>query len=164
MQAYDLSKISILVLEKHLLIRNLLTDVFREFGVATTLSTADPDTAYDMFMTNSNLDIVMSDWAPDLDGMAFLTRLRRHTTSHNRFVPVIICTANTELRHACTVRDHGGTEILFKPVTAKAVYSRICAVIEGHRPFVSCHDFFGPDRRRRARPLEGRVERRKRAV
>jgi len=163
MQAYDLSKISILVLEKHLLIRNLLTEVFREFGVATTLSTADPDKAYDLFMT-SPVDIVMSDWSPDLDGMAFLKRLRLHTTSHNRFVPVIVCTANSELRHARTVRDTGGTEILIKPVSARTIYSRICSVVENHRPFISCLDFFGPDRRRRPQPMEGRVERRKSAI
>lgn len=84
MQAYDLSKITILVLEKHLLIRNLLTEVFNEFGVANTLSTADPDMAIDMFMTAPvPVDIVLSDWSPDLDGMAFLQRLR-HDASHPR--------------------------------------------------------------------------------
>ncbi len=49
MQAYDLTQLSILVLEKHLLIRKLLTDVFSEFGVPTVQSTGDPQIAWDMF-------------------------------------------------------------------------------------------------------------------
>ena len=32
MRSYDLGKLSILVLEKHLLVRRLLTDVFSEFA------------------------------------------------------------------------------------------------------------------------------------
>jgi len=165
MQAYDLSKVSILVLEKHLLIRNLLTEVFDEFGIATTMSTADPEVAYDMLATSPvPIDIVLTDWSPDLDGIAFLKRLRRDPATPNPFVPVIVCTANSEIGHICTVRDMGGTEILVKPVSARTIYSRICSVIESHRPFVRITDFFGPDRRRRGRGMYGGLERRKRSI
>ena len=58
MQAYDLSELSILVLEKHLLIRKLLTDVFNEFGVPTTQSTSDPEIAWEM-LTNFPPDIIL---------------------------------------------------------------------------------------------------------
>ena len=45
MRSYDLGKLSILVLEKHLLVRRLLTDVFSEFGVPTVHSTPEPEMA-----------------------------------------------------------------------------------------------------------------------
>ena len=163
MQAYNRSKLNILILEKHLLIRKLLTEVFQEFGVATELSAADPEVAFEMFMTNS-VDIVMSDWTHDLDGMAFLMRLRQNKASHNPFIPVIICTAHTELHYVKTARDMGMTEFLAKPVSAKSIYSRICAVIEGHRPFIRTTNFFGPNRRRSLGDGYGGVERRIRPI
>lgn len=163
MQAYNLSNLTILVLEKHLLIRQLLTDVFEEFGVANELSTGDPEVAFDMFMTNP-VDLVLSDWTPDLDGMAFLTRLRHDRVSPDSFVPVIICTAHTELHYVCEARDMGMTEFLAKPVSAKTIYSRICAVIENHRPFIRAGNFFGPDRRRFSDGMYGGIENRKRPI
>ena len=159
MQSYNLSKLSILVLEKHLLIRNLLTEVFREFGVSTVLNTPDPKIAWEM-LQQFPIDLILSDWCPGLDGMAFLERVRQGPDSRNPFVPVIVCTANTEYAHVCTARDAGMTDYLTKPVSAKTIYSRICAVIENHRPFVHVGDFFGPNRRRHADPLFGGVERR----
>jgi CheY-like chemotaxis protein len=147
MQAYDLSELSILVLEKHLLIRKLLTDVFNEFGVPTTQSTSDPEIAWEM-LTNFPPDIILTDWADGLDGMAFLTRVRQDPESPNPFVPVVVCTANTDLQHICTARDTGMTEYLAKPVSARTIYSRICALVENHRPFIRISGFFCPDRRR----------------
>ena len=160
MQAYDISKLSFLVLEKHLLIRKLLTDVFREFGVPSVQSTPDPEVAFEMFLSFPT-DIVLCDWTPDLNGMTFLKRLRTDCASTNHFVPVIICTANTEIRHVCSARDMGMTEYLAKPVSAKLIYSRIVAVIEHNRPFIKVGDFFGPDRRRRGAD-HGGEERRQR--
>ena len=45
MRSYDLGKLSVIVLEKHLMVRRLLTDVFSEFGVPTVHSTPDPKMA-----------------------------------------------------------------------------------------------------------------------
>ncbi len=162
MQSYNLSKLSILVLEKHLLIRNLLTEVFREFGVSTVMNTPDPKVAWEMFQ-QFPVDLIMSDWSEGLNGMAFLTQIRQGADSRDPFVPVIVCTANTEYRHVCTARDLGMTDFLAKPVSAKTIYSRICASIENTRPFVRAAGFFGPDRRRHGDDMFGGMERRKRA-
>ncbi len=161
--AYDISGLNILVLEKHILVRQLLTDVFREFGVPTVQSTPDPDRAWDMFM-NFPIDIVLSDWTHGLDGMAFLRKLRQDEDSPNPYVPVIVITANTELSHVLTARDTGTTEFLAKPISAKQIYMRIVSVIESNRPFVRASSFFGPDRRRRRSAEFMEVERRKSMV
>ena len=163
MQSYNLEKLSILVLEKHLLVRKLLTDVFREFGVPTVQSTPDPDVAWDMFRQFS-VDLILCDWTPDLDGMGFLKKVRQDADSANPFIPVIVCTANTELLQVCFARDMDMTEFLAKPVSAMAIYSRICAVIESHRSFIRIHDFFGPDRRRHQVDSFGGEERRHRSI
>lgn len=159
MKAYDLSQLNILVLEKHLLVRKLLTDVFTEFGVATVFSTPDPRQAYKYFAENDP-DIVFCDWTPDLDGMAFVRQLRQGLDTPNPYAPIVVVTANTELRHVCYARDNGMTEFLAKPVSAKTIYSRLCSVIENPRPFIRVGDFFGPDRRRRASGIQHAERRR----
>ena len=145
MKSFDVSQLNILVLEKHLLVRRLLTDVFSEFGVATVFSTSAPSEAYQYYSENEP-DIVLCDWTPDLDGIEFIRRIRLDDESVNPYVPIVVVTANTELRHVCIARDNGMTEFLAKPVSAKTIYS---SVIDNPRPFIRVNDFFGPDRRRR---------------
>ena len=147
MRVYDLTKLSILVLEKDLLILRLLTDVFREFGMPPVQSTHDPEEAWKMYCQPPT-DIILSDWTEGLDGMAFLTKIRQDEDSPNPFIPFLVCTANTEYRHVCYARDKGMTDFLAKPVSAHTIYSRICAMVEDDRYFIRITDFFGPDRRR----------------
>jgi DNA-binding response OmpR family regulator len=149
---YDISELNVLVLEKHLLVRQLLTDVFREFGIPTVHSTPYPEKAWEI-ITELPIDIVLTDWANGLDGMAFLKKVRQDETSPNPYLPVIVITANTEISHVCQARDTGTTEFLAKPISAHLLYSRIVSVIENNRPFVRAKSFFGPDRRRHASSL-----------
>ncbi len=149
MASYDITKLNILVLEKHVLVRKLLTEVFTEFGVPNVQSTAEPQVAWNMF-SDFPTDIILSDWTHGLDGMAFLRRVRQSEHTPNPFVPIIVVTANTELHHVCEARDTGMTEFLAKPVSARLLYTRIVSILDFNRPFVRASQFFGPDRRRRS--------------
>lgn len=149
LSAYDITKLNILVLEKHVLVRKLLTEVFTEFGVPNVQSTPDPNVAWNMF-SDFPTDIILSDWTHGLDGMAFLRKVRRSDDTPNPFVPIIVVTANTELHHVCEARDTGMTEFLAKPVSARLLYTRIVSILENNRPFIRAAQFFGPDRRRRS--------------
>ncbi len=160
MNPYDLSKVSILLLESNFLLRKLLMGVFESFGVASVQSTADVEIAFDLFKAVP-VDIVISDWSPDTDGLALLKRLRTDPESPNPFVPVVICTANTELRDVREARDMGMTEYLAKPVSANHIYSRIVSLIEHNRQFIRAGNFFGPDRRRQAGATPENKERRR---
>ncbi len=162
MKNYDLTELNILVLEKHSLIRKLLYGVFQEFGVATIQNTQYPDVAWEM-LQSIPADIILSDWTHDLDGLQFLTRVRRAPDTPDPYVPVIICTANTEMKEVCEARDRGMTEFLAKPVSASLIYSRIARVIENNRAFIRISDFMGPDRRRMNMPGFTSVERRRAA-
>ena len=79
-------------------------------------------------------------------------------------MPIVVVTANTEIRHVCHARDHGMTEYLAKPISATLIYQRICTVIERHRDFIKNRDFFGPDRRRRDGKWTGADRRRSEPV
>ncbi len=150
MKAYDISGLNILVLEKNLLIRRLLTDVFKEFGVPTVHSTGDLAMAWKIFNTMP-VDIILCDWCPGLDGLEFLHYVRNHEDTPDPFVRIIMVTAYTETYKVIGARDEGMTEYLAKPVSAKLIYSRIVRSIESNRSFIRVSDFFGPDRRRKAK-------------
>ncbi len=149
MKSYDISGLNILVLENHVLIRKLLTDVFKEFGVPTVYSTADKETAWKIFNTMP-VDVILCDWCNDLNGMEFLHYVRDTDSSPNPYVCFFMVTAYTEIEKVCMARDEGMTEYLAKPVSPKMIYSRIVRVIEHERLFVRAPEFFGPDRRRKA--------------
>ncbi len=148
MKTYDISGLNILVLEKHVLIRKLLTDVFKQFGVPTVHSTSNLQTAWQIF-NSMPVDVILCDWCAELNGMEFLHYVRDDDASPNPFVCFFMVTAYTEIEKVCMARDEGMTEYLAKPVSPKMIYSRIVRVIENQRLFIRAPEFFGPDRRRR---------------
>jgi two-component system, chemotaxis family, chemotaxis protein CheY len=116
------------------------------------------DEAFKIFQEES-VDLILSDWAPGLDGITFINRVRRDIESPDPYVPIIMVTGNTELHHIYQARDAGMTEFLAKPISANLIYARIRSVIERHWIFIQSGDFFGPDRRRRRVGFKGRDQR-----
>ena len=156
---YDLSDLTVLVVEQHAHMSELMKRVLRELGVRNVRDTKDPEKAYQMFI-GTPADLILTDWSPTLDGIDFLYRVRNDELSPNPFVPVIVVTAHAELKHVVTARDKGMTEFLAKPISAKLIYTRIRSIIEAKRPFVRTASFFGPDRRRRRISIDGPDRRR----
>jgi len=157
--SYDISGLNILILEKHLLMRNLMKQVFHTFKVSSVYITDDPLEAYESALQTTP-DLILSDWSHDLDGIDFLHRMRLSADSPDPFVPIIVVTAKSTLKNVFEARDAGMTEFLAKPVSAQTIYNRICATIEQNRPFVRTNSFFGPDRRRRKGTFGGPERRR----
>ena len=85
-----------------------------------------------------------------IDGVEFTRLVRQASDSPNPFLPIIMLTGYAERSRVEEARDAGVTEFIVKPVTAKAVLSRLQNVIYKPRPFVQTKTYFGPDRRRRA--------------
>ncbi len=152
--SYDLRKLDVLVVEKHNAMRSIVKRVLSELGIKAVRDTSDPELAFKAICSNP-ADLILTDWAPGLDGMTLLHKVRTDPQSPDLFVPVIVVTANTELRHVFTARDYGMTEYLAKPISAKLIYSRIRSIIERRRYFVRNKTFFGPDRRRRRLEFDG---------
>lgn len=159
MISYDLTNISVLIIEKHSHMRTIIRQVLRQFGIPNVFDASDPAIGFQRYK-DCYPDIVMLDWGPDFEGLALLGRIRSGSDAANPWVPVIMCTANTEKRHIVEARDAGATEYLLKPVSAKQIYDRIVSVVDDARLFVRTKSFTGPDRRRREMPYGGE-ERRK---
>lgn len=152
--SYNLSKLDVLVVEQHANMRQVLKGVLNELGVSRIRETSDPRKAYAMFKEQP-ADLVLTDWTPLLDGMGLLRALRNTKDSPDPFVPVMVISANSELRQVFHARDMGMTEFLAKPISAKGIYARIRSMIEKKRLFVRNNSFFGPDRRRRGLEFDG---------
>ena len=157
LKSYDLSNMSVLVLEHHSVMRRLLVDVLKHLGIRHVNGVGSVEDAWDMVQRN-DYDLLMVDWGPNLNGRDFVRRVRQ-SDSPNPFVPVLMISAFAEQQHVNLARDAGMHEFLRKPVSAKLIYSRICSLIENDRLFIKTKDFFGPNRRRRLLNWQGRDRR-----
>lgn len=156
----DLSQLSVLVVDDSDMMRRTLEAILLSLGVGVVLHAQN---AYEAFEVVCELkpDFVISDWdmAPG-DGFVLVDMIRNEPDSPNRYLPVIMLTGHSDKERVEMARDHGVTEFLAKPVMPKDLLARVLAIIENPRSFVRSTDYFGPDRRRRASPDYGGMERR----
>lgn len=145
---YNIQRVNFLLVDDNKFMRSIVRTVLNAWGCRSIVEADDGEAAL-MELKTSPVDIVIADWemAP-MDGIAFARRLRRDTDSPNRFVPIIMLTAHTEAWRVQAARDAGIHEFLAKPVMPKALYERLCVLIERPRKFVRTASYFGPDRHR----------------
>ena len=161
MQGNGLERLQVLVVDDSETIRRLLRTVLTSFGIGKVV-VANDGTAALSALEQRNIDIVIADLAMQpMDGIAFLRKLRADTDAKLSMLPVILMTAHSERHLIEQARDAGVSEAVAKPISARALWARIEAVIERPRPFVRCATYIGPDRRRREDPAYAGPERRK---
>ncbi len=146
--AYQLHRISILVVEDNQPMLEIAKSLLLTFGVGHVIAASNGEIGYKRFC-EYNPDIVIADWMmKPMDGISFTRMIRNDPTSPNAYVPIILMTGFSERRRVLQARDAGVTEFLVKPFNARDLYKRIAQVIERPRQFVRSDSFFGPDRRR----------------
>ncbi|MEX0694650.1 MAG: response regulator [Rhodospirillales bacterium] len=161
MSGYDFETLKVLVVDDSRPMRSLIKSFLLGFGVKEMFEAIDANEAF-VEVRDSSPDIVITDWRmPPTDGIELVRQIRMDLNSPNPYLPIIMLTGFTELHRVKQARDAGVTAFLAKPISAQALYRRLCTVIEDQRPFVRVGAFFGPDRRakRRSEPYMG-VERR----
>ncbi|MBM3569764.1 MAG: response regulator [Alphaproteobacteria bacterium] len=147
MQAYDLSRLRVLIVDDNKFMRVTLRGMLEAFGVKNIGEAEDGNAAWGR-MIDFKPDIMFVDWRMEpIDGLALMKRLRTDPESPNRFMPVIMVTGNAEIKHVKVARDAGISLYLTKPLSAQSLYQRLVAAIENPRPFVRTGSYFGPDRR-----------------
>lgn len=147
--SYDFSKLRIMIVDDSPHMRRLMRRVLNSFGISEITEVGDGDAAI-AEIRHSVPDILITDYAMEpMNGIEFTHYIRNAPDSPNPYQPIIMVTGFTEMHRVIEARDVGVTEIVAKPVSAMALYSRFAAVVEKPRPFVRTQDYFGPDRRRR---------------
>lgn len=147
MQLYDLSKISVLIVDDNRFMRTIVFNSLTGLGIRNIVQADGVEQALEQ-VHGWGVDLVISDWdMGELSGLDLIRKIRANSAT--RLVPIIMLTSNTQRRNIVTARDAGATEFLAKPVSAQAMYSRIVEVIERPRQYVKTKTYLGPDRRRK---------------
>lgn len=147
--ALNLKPLHILVIEEMAPLRELIVSVLKTQGVGTVTFSTDTERGFEAFCRNKP-DIVIADWNMPLDnGMELVTRIRTSSHSPNTMAPIILMTGFGSAEKINMARNHGVTEIVVKPFTAKDLNKRIMHIIKSPRDFIITDAYRGPDRRRR---------------
>jgi two-component system chemotaxis response regulator CheY len=144
----DFNKLRFLVIDDNAHMRRILRTLLHGFGARDVYEAEDGATGLEAF-THYMPDIVLVDWAmPIFDGLELAQMIRQPEANANPYAPIIMLTGHSEKKRVMAARDAGITEIMVKPISAKALYQRILNVVANPRAFIRTKSYFGPDRRR----------------
>ncbi len=179
-----LEKIHILILDNSMQVTELFKRMLAEFGF-TNIFTANNGFQGVQIMREIRINLIITDWElkPSrgtaesgsnvishtdilpVSGVDFVKRLRHSPASPNPYIPVIMFADTVEKMQVFSARDAGVNEICLKPLSAEELCSRIMAVIDAPRIFITAESYKGPCRRRTPAPLpSGQKERRLREI
>jgi DNA-binding response OmpR family regulator len=163
-----LERVTVLVVEDCLQIRNLLASVMKRIGVGIVLRASDGLEAIELLkeiqknpvkVGASEVDLIIADWVMEpVDGLTLLRWVRRHKESPDHFLPFYMMSAHSETDRVKAARDLGVTEFITKPFRIDDICAHVQATVKDTRKFVKSPDYFGPNRRRR--DIEVEVDRR----
>ena len=157
---YNIERVNFLIVEDNKNMSTMVKAILHAFGARNIVEAVDGADAF-RAMKHFPADIIICDWVMQpLDGIDFVRLIRTGKDSPNPYIPIIMLTGYTEMNRVVEARDAGVNEFLAKPVSAKKLYSRIRAIVEGNRPFFKVKNYFGPDRRRQNLASYRGVERR----
>lgn len=158
---YDLSALSVAILDSNSFSRRLMHSLLGAIGV--------PPSQVREFSDAESTLAELKHFVPDLilceislkgmNGIEFTQAVRQIDDESKCYVPIIVCTAQTDEKHVIACRDAGAHEVLTKPMSVETLYQRIVSVIEHPRSFIHASVFAGPDRRRREVPEPGQARR-----
>ena len=164
LRSVDLNKVGlaalrILVIDDNRQMRTIIGSILNAAGVGALHMASNGHRGLEA-MTQHQIDVVYVDYEmPVMNGLEFISAVRRMDSS-DRYMPIIMLTGHADYVRLDGARDRGVTEFLCKPVTAKAILTRLNAVILQPRAFVDSTHYFGPDRRRsRSASHNGRLRR-----
>ncbi|MEI7669218.1 MAG: response regulator [Pseudomonadota bacterium] len=156
-----LGKIKVMVVDDDSRIAFIVREILESIGFTNNCFAKNGEDAL-RIIASEKIDMVITDWRMShMDGISLIKHLRTSENSPNRFMPIIMLTANVEREHVEMARDSGVTEFVIKPFSAKTLCDRIALLIENPRGFIMSKAFVGPDRRRRTMLPPDNIEKRR---
>ena len=86
----DFTKLRILIVENHALMRRLLQEMLRGFGVQHIEMTRNVPTGLDQIYSQSFDVVILDFFLGELDGADFARQVRHDETCRNRLVPILL--------------------------------------------------------------------------
>ncbi len=173
MSAISLERLSILLVEDNLYIRDILESVLKQIGFGWVAAARNGQEGIEFLQIAGksqgqaaglmNVDMILCDLLMSpINGLLLLRWMRMQKESANRFLPFIMISGAADREYVAAARDLGVAEFIAKLFSAQSISERVMKVIENPRQFVTCTTYFGPDRRRRKAPPPGGIEDRRR--
>jgi len=148
----DIQHLRVLIVDDNEDMRTLLRRMLGSIGIKQILEAPDGRAGIEI-LWQTECDVILSDLdMKPMNGIDFTIEVRKSDHSSNSVVPIVMITGHTELSLVKKARDAGITEFIAKPVTAKALQSRLMQIFEKPRSFVRGRSYVGPDRRRKKVP------------
>ena len=142
--AARLAATKVLVVDDEHYMRKVVRALLMSIGIRTVYEAPDGPAGLEM-IRNVQPDVVIVDWQmPGLDGAAFVRMVRSPETFPYPNVPIIMLTGHGERSRVVEAIQIGVNEFLLKPVSTKALQSRLISVLTKPRPVVKSGDYYGP--------------------
>jgi two-component system, chemotaxis family, chemotaxis protein CheY len=138
----------VLVVDDNQYTRKMIRNLLVNCGVKDIYEAADGINALDAIRTVAP-DVVILDWEmPLLSGAELVRIVRSPGVFPTPDVPIIMLSGHGERWRIVEAVRLGVNEFLIKPVSAKAIYDRLVAIMTQPRPIVQLGDYYGPEPRK----------------
>ncbi|MBU6372150.1 MAG: response regulator [Alphaproteobacteria bacterium] len=144
----SIRKSNVLVIEDNTFQRALLAETLRSIGAGRIETAETFEFALEM-CKHFVPSLILCNWSPEFDGIAFTKALRRGETILRKQTPLIMVTAQATGESVEIARRAGVDEYVIKPFNTGSLVSRIDAVLYRRRPFIDSPIYAGPCRRRK---------------
>lgn len=142
-----LGGLKVLLVDDNEHMRTIVAAILKGIGIVDVREAGDGSEGLQA-LRNWPADLAIIDFRMEpMDGVDFTRLIRNAEDSVNPFLPIIMMTGFADRPRVEEARDAGVTELIVKPVTARAIIDRLNAVVYRPRPFVRTADYFGPRRR-----------------
>jgi len=155
----DFSKLRVLVVENHSLMRRLLGEMLRGFDVHDMRFAKDVPGAIEL-VYSEHVDLIILDFfLGELDGADFAKHIRHDENCCNRKTPILLITGMPDHHKVMKVLGAGINGMLAKPIAPRDLYKHIRTILAYPRPFVISKEYVGPMRDRKKPAVSKRPSR-----
>ena len=140
--------LSVLVVDDNQYMRKMVRNLLVNCGIKEIYEAADGIAALDAIRTMAP-DVVILDWEmPLLSGAELVRIVRSPGVFPMPDIPIIMLMGHCERWRVVEAVRLGVNEYLTKPVSAKAIYDRLVAIMAQPRAVVQLGDYYGPEPRK----------------
>ena len=144
----QIHSLSLLIVDDNQYMRKLVRNLLVAIGVKDIYEAADGIAGLDAIRTVAP-DVVVLDWEmPLLNGPELVRIVRSPGVFPIPHLPIIMLSAHGERWRVLEAMRLGVNEFLRTPVSAKALYERLVAILAAPRAVVQLGDYYGPEPRR----------------
>jgi two-component system chemotaxis response regulator CheY len=143
-----IADLNVLLADDNANMRSIICAILRSIGVEHLREARNGEEAL-AALREWPADVALIDFSMEpMNGVELTHAVRRAKAPANPYLPIIMLTGHADRRRVLEARDAGVSELIVKPVTAKALIGRLNNVIMRPRDFVGTENYFGPCRRR----------------